>query len=84
MPKQKTTKKEVAKERSPKKREGVLKQKGYKSGKLPKDKELHHIPPQSEGGKFDFIEVWPEEHAQIYRSEVKFKKYSFQKNSQYV
>ncbi len=28
-------------------------------------KELHHMPPQREGGKFNFIEVWPEEHAQI-------------------
>ena len=28
-------------------------------------KELHHIPPQKDGGLFDFIEVWPEEHAAI-------------------
>jgi hypothetical protein len=27
--------------------------------------ELHHIPPQRDGGLFDFIEVWPEEHAQL-------------------
>lgn len=27
--------------------------------------ELHHTPPQKEGGLFDFIEVWPEEHALI-------------------
>jgi hypothetical protein len=27
--------------------------------------ELHHIPPQKDGGLFDFIEVWPEEHAEI-------------------
>ncbi len=25
-------------------------------------KELHHAPSQREGGLFDFIEVWPEEH----------------------
>ena len=25
--------------------------------------ELHHIPPQRAGGQFDFIELWPEEHA---------------------
>ena len=27
--------------------------------------ELHHNPAQRDGGLFDFIEVWPEEHAQI-------------------
>ena len=27
--------------------------------------ELHHIPPQREGGLFDFIKVWPEEHASL-------------------
>jgi hypothetical protein len=25
--------------------------------------ELHHIPPQRDGGRFDFIELWPNEHA---------------------
>ena len=25
-------------------------------------KELHHIPPQREGGLFDFIELWLDEH----------------------
>lgn len=25
--------------------------------------ELHHIPPQREGGLFDVVEMWPEEHA---------------------
>ena len=25
--------------------------------------ELHHIPPQREGGLFDFVEMWPDEHA---------------------
>jgi hypothetical protein len=27
--------------------------------------ELHHIPPKREGGLFDFIEVWPEEHSKL-------------------
>ncbi len=27
--------------------------------------ELHHIPSQKDGGLFDFIKVWPEEHANI-------------------
>lgn len=27
--------------------------------------ELHHTPPQREGGLFDFIEVWPEEHGLV-------------------
>jgi hypothetical protein len=27
--------------------------------------ELHHIPPQREGGLFDFIELWPDEYAAI-------------------
>ena len=28
-------------------------------------KELHHIPPQRDGGLFDVIEVWPDEHAEL-------------------
>lgn len=28
-------------------------------------KELHHMPPQREGGLFDFIELWPDEHAAV-------------------
>lgn len=28
-------------------------------------KELHHVPPQREGGLFDFIELWPNEHAAV-------------------
>jgi archaellin len=27
--------------------------------------ELHHIPPQREGGLFDFVKVWPDEHADL-------------------
>ncbi len=30
-------------------------------------RELHHIPPQREGGLFDFIKVWPDEHAELDR-----------------
>jgi len=41
----------MKKERDPKKVEKVIKQKGYKSGKLPKGKELHHVTPVAEGGK---------------------------------
>ena len=39
------------KERDPKKVRKVIKQKGYKSGKLPKGKVLHHVKPVAEGGK---------------------------------
>ena len=28
-------------------------------------KELHHIPPQREGGLFDFVPLWPDEHAAV-------------------
>ena len=41
----------IKKERSPQKVKKVLKQKGYKSGKLPKGKELHHPKPVATGGK---------------------------------
>ncbi len=51
MKKKKVTKAQVKKERDPKKIKKVIKEKGYKSGKLPKDKELHHPKPISEGGK---------------------------------
>jgi len=27
--------------------------------------ELHHMPAQKDGGLFDFIELWPEEHAKL-------------------
>ena len=51
MKKGKAIKAQVKKERSPKKVEKVIKTKGYLSGKLPKDKELHHVKPVAEGGK---------------------------------
>jgi 5-methylcytosine-specific restriction endonuclease McrA len=50
MPK-KATKARIRKERDPEKIEGVLKQKGYPGGKLPRGRVLHHIIPISEGGK---------------------------------
>jgi hypothetical protein len=34
------------------------------TGKL-ESKELHHNPPQREGGLFKFSEVWPDEHRVI-------------------
>ena len=51
MKKNKATKSQVKKERSPKKVEKVIKAKGHLSGKLPKGKELHHLEPVAEGGK---------------------------------
>ena len=51
MSKNKVTKVQIKKERSPEKIEKVLKQKGYLRGKLPKGKVLHHIKPVVEGGK---------------------------------
>lgn len=45
------SKAEIKKQRDPEKVQKVLKQKGYKEGKLPKGKELHHVKPVSEGGK---------------------------------
>ena len=38
-------------ERNPKKVKKVIKEKGFKTGKLPKGKELHHTKPVAEGGK---------------------------------
>ncbi len=51
MTKRKVSKAKVKAERNPKKIEKVLKQKGCKSGKLPRGKELHHVKPVREGGK---------------------------------
>lgn len=51
MKKVKATKTQMEKERPHKKVQKVIKDKGYSSGKLPKDKELHHINPVAEGGK---------------------------------
>lgn len=45
-------------------REGLAPQRYNAKGEL-ESKELHHRPPQREGGLFDFEEVWPEEHANL-------------------
>ncbi len=41
----------IKKERNSTKRKTVLEKKGYKKGKLPKGKELHHVISVVEGGK---------------------------------
>ena len=51
MQKRTASKAATKKERAPKKVEKVLKEKGVKSGKLPKGKELHHVKPVAAGGK---------------------------------
>ncbi len=51
MEKRKVSKTKIKKERSPKKVKKVLEKKGYKKGKLPKDKELHHVISVAKGGK---------------------------------
>lgn len=47
----KATRAAIKKERSPQKAKAVIKKKGYPSGKLPKDKVLHHVKPVAERGK---------------------------------
>ena len=51
MQKRTATKTQMKKERDPQKVSGVIKQKGYSSGKLPKGKVLHHVKPVATGGK---------------------------------
>lgn len=51
MEKRTVSKAKIKKERDPKKVKKVIKQKGYKKGKLPKGKELHHVKPVAKGGK---------------------------------
>ena len=51
MIKRKVSKAKIKKERSPTKVKKVLEEKGYKGGKAPKGKELHHTKPVAEGGK---------------------------------
>lgn len=70
----KPTKSQIKKERSKKKKEKVLKQKGYSDGKLPKNKELHHIEPVSEGGKTtnkNTRVVSKQKHKQIHKNRRK-------------
>ena len=45
------SKKQIKKERDPKKLKKVLKQKGYKNGKIPENKEAHHVKEVAKGGK---------------------------------
>jgi len=51
MVKRKVSKAKIKIERSPKKVKEVLEKKGYKEGKLPKTKILHHVKTVAEGGK---------------------------------
>ena len=51
MIKRTVSKAKIKKERSSKKVKKVLEKKGYKKGKIPKGKELHHIKTVAEGGK---------------------------------
>ncbi len=43
-------------------KEGLAPQRRTLQGEM-ESMELHHDPSQSDGGLFDFVEVWPEEHA---------------------
>lgn len=46
-------------------RKGLAEQrKNLLTGHL-ESKELHHQPSQRDGGLFDFVEVWPDQHAAI-------------------
>lgn len=47
----KPSKSQIKTERSREKVAGVIKEKGYPSGKLPQGKMLHHVKPVAEGGK---------------------------------
>jgi len=49
--KRKVSKTKIKKERSSTKVKKVLEKKGYKEGKIPKGKELHHTKPVAKGGK---------------------------------
>ena len=51
MQKRTATKPQIKKERSSKKVIKIIKQNGHPSGKLPKDKVLHHIKPVATKGK---------------------------------
>ena len=46
-------------------RRGLASQRLNRETGIWESKELHHIPPQREGGLFDFVELWPEEHAAV-------------------
>ena len=70
----KATKNQIKKERSPIKIKKVLKEKGYKSGKLPKGKQLHHIKNVVEGGKTtkgNTRVITKEKHKEIHKNRRK-------------
>ncbi len=43
---------------------GLAPQRASSTGKI-ESRELHHDPAQRDGGLFDFVEVWPDEHAKL-------------------
>ena len=51
MTKRTVSKAKTKKERSPTKVKKVLEKKGYKEGKIPKGKVLHHVKSVAKGGK---------------------------------
>ena len=74
MKKKTITKTAIKKERDPEKIQKVLEQKGYKDGKLPKGKELHHVKPVAEGGKTtqkNTRVVTKAKHQQIHKNRAK-------------
>ncbi|MGE5196788.1 MAG: hypothetical protein ACM3JI_05605, partial [Anaerolineae bacterium] len=52
-------------ENIPRMEKGLAPQKWNDKKGMWENKELHHNPAQRDGGLFDFIEVWPEEHAAL-------------------
>ncbi len=77
MKKRTVSKSDTKKERDPKKVKKVVKQKGYKSGKLPKSKVLHHVKPVAEGGKTtkkNTRVVTKTKHKQIHKNRRKIGK----------
>ena len=74
MQKRPASKSAIKKERSPKKIQSVIKQKGYSKGKLPKGKELHHVKPVAKGGtttKKNTRVVSTVKHKQIHKNRRK-------------
>ena len=75
MKKKTISKTAIKKERDPEKIQKVLKQKGYRDGKLPKEKKLHHVKPVSEGGKTtpkNTRVVSKAKHKQIHKNRAKW------------
>ncbi len=46
-------------------RQGLAPQRVNPFTGLLESKELHHTPPRREGGLFDVVPVWPDDHAAI-------------------